>query len=77
MAELRLHPETELYLGLLHHEDEHEGAARRIATAQKYVSGFGVATECGMGRERAEVIAPLMGLHKDVAQSLGAAAARV
>jgi hypothetical protein len=76
MAELRLHTETELYLGLLHHEDEHEGAARRIATAQKYVSGFGVATECGLGRERAEVIAPLMDLHKDVAQSLAAAAAR-
>jgi hypothetical protein len=35
-----------------------------------------VATECGLGRERAEVIAPLMDLHKDVAQSLGAAAAR-
>jgi hypothetical protein len=76
MAELRLHPETELYLGLLHHEDKREGAARRIATAQKYVSGFGVASECGLGRERAEVIAPLMDLHKDVAQSLGAAAAR-
>ncbi|PGH17306.1 hypothetical protein AJ79_01190 [Helicocarpus griseus UAMH5409] len=41
--------DTKLYLGLLHAHDE-EGTKRRIAQAQKVVSGFGVATECGMGR---------------------------
>ena len=40
---------TQLYLGLLHPEDE-EGTKRRIQTASKYVSKFGIATECGLGR---------------------------
>lgn len=41
---------TELYLGLIHREDGVEGARRRIAAAQPHVAGFGVATECGIGR---------------------------
>lgn len=40
----------ELYLGLVHREDGAEGAQRRIATAQRFVPRFGVATECGIGR---------------------------
>ncbi|KAF2648305.1 hypothetical protein K491DRAFT_612991 [Lophiostoma macrostomum CBS 122681] len=41
--------ETELYLGLLHAEDE-EGTRGSIQAANTYVPEFGVATECGLGR---------------------------
>ncbi|MGR6997006.1 metallopeptidase family protein [Yinghuangia aomiensis] len=41
---------TELYLGLLHHEDGVEGARRRAAAAATAVTTFGVGTECGFGR---------------------------
>ncbi|KAL1983156.1 hypothetical protein VTN96DRAFT_406 [Rasamsonia emersonii] len=42
--------QAQLYLGLVHAGDE-EGTKRRIRTAQAVVSrGFGVATECGLGR---------------------------
>jgi methionine synthase II (cobalamin-independent) len=50
LQNLKLHPQTELFLGLIHHGDGPEGARRRIAAAEKYVSNFGVATECGIGR---------------------------
>lgn len=41
--------QIELYLGLVHAGDE-EGTRRRIAAASRFVSRFGVATECGLGR---------------------------
>ena len=69
LAELALHPETELFLGLVHHEDGTEGALRRIAAARPALAGlaaFGIATECGFGRGPAERTAPLLGLHGDV-----------
>jgi hypothetical protein len=50
LQNLKLHPQTELFLGLIHHADGPEGARRRIAAAEKFVSRFGVATECGIGR---------------------------
>jgi hypothetical protein len=54
LSQLSLHPETYLFLGLVHIRDGVEGARRRIATAQRVVERFGVATECGMGRRPAE-----------------------
>lgn len=50
LANLRLHAETELFLGLVHLKDGIEGTRRRIDAARKRASSFGVATECGMGR---------------------------
>ncbi len=50
LAGLALHPETELFLGLVHLKDGIEGTKRRIEAARQVVSSFGVATECGMGR---------------------------
>ncbi len=44
LANLDLHSETELYLGLVHHTDGVEGAQQRIEAASKVVSEFGVAT---------------------------------
>jgi len=50
LGELHLSPETEVYLGLVHHHDGIEGAERRIAAARRHLARFGVATECGLGR---------------------------
>jgi hypothetical protein len=67
LRHLTLHPETELYLGLVHFTDGVEGTRRRIAAAQKVVADFGVATECGMGRRNAETIPELLRIHSEVA----------
>jgi hypothetical protein len=64
---LHLHPETELYLGLVHYTDGVEGTQRRIAAAQKVIVDFGVATECGLGRRRSETIPELLRIHSEVA----------
>jgi hypothetical protein len=50
LRSLRPHPDTELFLGLVHHADGLEGARRRAHTAARHVGRFGVATECGLGR---------------------------
>jgi len=63
---LKLHEETKLYLGVLHHQDLREGAERRIAAASRHVRGFGVACECGMQNKPRESIEPLLELHRDV-----------
>ncbi|WP_169814533.1 hypothetical protein [Nocardia pseudovaccinii] len=63
---LLLRPETTLYLGLLHEQDGAEGAQRRIATAARHVSDFGVGTECGMLSEPRDRIPYLLRLHRDV-----------
>jgi hypothetical protein len=51
---------------LVHFTDGVDGAQRRIETAQKYVSEFGVATECGFGRRPPETVADLMEIHAAV-----------
>jgi hypothetical protein len=40
----------EVYLGLVHFTDGVAGACKRIATAERYLADFGIATECGFGR---------------------------
>jgi hypothetical protein len=67
LAGLRLHGETELYLGLVHLTDGEEGTRARIAAAQEFTTSFGVATECGFGRRPADTVAPLLDLHAAVA----------
>jgi len=67
LRNLHLHPETELYLGLVHYTDGREGTRRRIAAAQRTVSTFGVGTECGMGRRDAATIPELLRIHAAVA----------
>jgi len=64
---LRLHPETELYLGLVHLTDGRAGTLRRIEAAQQVIQRFGVSTECGFGRRNPETVRELMELHRDVA----------
>ncbi len=71
LKHLALHPETELYLGLVHLTDGVEGTQKRIAAAERAVTNFGVATECGFGRRPAETVAPLMQIHHDVVSGAG------
>ena len=51
LSELHLAPSAELYLGVVH-ADGAEATKKRIAAASKYVSDFGIATECGIARCR-------------------------
>ena len=67
LKNLQLHPETELYLGLVHFTDGVEGTRRRIEAAQRVVADFGVATECGLGRRPPETIPDLLRIHSEVA----------
>ena len=46
---LKLDRGTDLYLGLIHHNDD-AGNAARLAVARRHVRVDGVATECGMAR---------------------------
>jgi hypothetical protein len=70
LKNLRLHPETELYLGLVHYTDGVEGTRRRIEAAQRAITQFGVATECGFGRRSPETIPDLLRIHSEVAVPL-------
>jgi hypothetical protein len=56
--------DTLVYLGLIHGADGAEGAARRIAAAQKHLDRFGLSTECGWGRMDAAEVRPLLELHR-------------
>ena len=62
--------ETKLFLGLVHHTDGLQGTLQRLAIAQKYASGFGIATECGFGRRSPETIPELMRIHREAAERL-------
>ena len=59
----------ELYLGLVHREDGAEGAARRIAVAQRFAPEFGVATECGIGRAPEGTTEGILRAHAEVASA--------
>jgi hypothetical protein len=63
LSGLRLKPGTELYLGLVH-ADGVEATQKRIEAASKYVSDFGIATECGIARQRTpELVRKLLEIH--------------
>ena len=62
--------EAKLYLGLVHHTDGVAGARRRLATARKYITGCGIATECGFGGRPKETIPELLRIHQEVAAAL-------
>jgi hypothetical protein len=65
---LRLHPETELYLGLIHHADP-EGDAARLAAARRHTRVDGIATECGMARGDPARLPSLLAAHVRAAQA--------
>jgi hypothetical protein len=64
---LRLPPEAELCLGLVHHTDGIEGTKKRRVTALKHVKKFSIATECGFGRRDPRTIPELLRIHAAIA----------
>jgi hypothetical protein len=57
---------TEFYLGLVHPEDE-MGTLKRIQAAKEAgLNGFGVASECGLGREPSENLESIFQIARDV-----------
>jgi hypothetical protein len=69
LARLRLQPETELALGLVHYTDGVAGTRRRLATAARHVANFAIATECGFGRRDPATIPELLRIHAEIAAS--------
>jgi methionine synthase II (cobalamin-independent) len=69
---LRLPPETELYLGLIHDSDGVEGALGRAAAAKMAINKFGIATECGLAMRSPENIRQILKIEAATAARLGA-----
>jgi hypothetical protein len=67
LQRLKLRPETELCLGLVHFTGGVEGTKARLGTAKKYAGNFSIATECGFGRRDPRTIAELLRIHAEVA----------
>jgi len=66
LARLKLKPGTELCLGLVHYTDGLAGTRRRLAAAERHVSAFSVATECGFGRRDPATIPELLRIHAQI-----------
>ena len=66
LHDLRLDADARLFLGLVHLADGAAGTQRRIATAKRHRSSFGVATECGMGRKPQQAVPELLAIHAEV-----------
>jgi hypothetical protein len=67
LEKLRLPPGTELYLGLIHHNDA-GGDAARLAAARRHARVDGIATECGMARGDPARLPALLAAHARAAQ---------
>lgn len=65
LRNLKLRPETRLFLGLVHPGDGIEGTRRRMAMAERFVKDFGIATECGFGRRPPETVPDLLRVHAE------------
>ncbi len=66
LARLRLHPETEIALGLVHPADGVSGGRTRMKSAQTFRSDFLIATECGWGQRPVATIPALLDLHREL-----------
>lgn len=65
LRRLKLRPETELCLGLVHYTDGIEGTRKRLRTAEKFVRDFSIGTECGFGRRDPATIPELLRIHAE------------
>jgi ubiquinone/menaquinone biosynthesis C-methylase UbiE len=63
LRDLRVHPETELYVGALHPGEAAEETLRRIEAAHEVAPEFGLATPCGWGRLPPRVVPDLVAAH--------------
>lgn len=69
LAGLSLPPETEIIAGLVHHTGGLDATKRRMEAAGKYLTQFGIATECGFGRRDPDTLDALFRLHADAADA--------
>jgi len=73
LEHLRLKPETEFYLGLVHADDTPAEARYRLDIAARHLSAFGISTECGLGRysraQLASVVSTFRALNAEIASS--------
>jgi hypothetical protein len=67
LADLKLQPRTKLFLGLVHYTDGVEGTRKRMQAADRFVTDYGIATECGLGRRVGQDILELLRIHQHVA----------
>jgi ubiquinone/menaquinone biosynthesis C-methylase UbiE len=72
---LRLQPETELYLGVLHGGDAPADTRRRIELAHEAAGDFGVSTPCGWGRLPPRQVPDLVAAHARLSRPVAAASA--
>ncbi|HET8653082.1 MAG TPA: class I SAM-dependent methyltransferase [Gaiellaceae bacterium] len=68
LRDLRVHSETELYLGALHGGETPERTRERIATAHDAVTEFGLATPCGWGRLPPGLVPELLDAHAELSR---------
>ena len=68
LARLRLNPQSELCLGLVHYTDGLPGTRRRLVAAERHVQTFSIATECGFGRRDPKTIPELLRIHAEIAR---------
>ena len=71
MKGLRLRGETDLILGLVHHDDA-AGDRARIDAARDFVGSFGVASECGWGRTDPARVPGLLESHRRAVEYINA-----
>jgi hypothetical protein len=69
LKDLKRRPETELYLGLIHHNDA-QGDAARLAAARRHARVDGIGTECGMARGDPARLPALLAAHTKAAESV-------
>ena len=69
LEQLKLGPGTELYLGLIHHNDA-AGDAARLAAARRHTRVDGVATECGMARGDPARLPSLLAAHVHAVETI-------
>jgi len=67
LRRLKLRGDTRLSLGLVHFSDGVPGTRKRLATAEKYVGDFLIATECGFGRYPPEAVSKVLAVHAELA----------
>jgi hypothetical protein len=68
LKDLKLAPQTQIALGLVHLTGGLDGIKHRMATARRYLGSYAIATECGFGRRPPETMPALIQLHADAAK---------